>query len=607
MRSLTRFGAVLVLWVLGGCSDPGTQTEQPQPYAGVWSGTVTYEDYTVYVNAWLEQSGTRVAGVLDATTGWQPEPTPVARDRECDIQAEVNDDGTLDVRWTTESDDEIGLDVTYVPATESLVGSWSTTVGDQVVEVTGELERVSWLATRQDADIPLDGVDMSSPVVPSERGLRCIAKVAPACADGLDNDSDGRVDAADPACWGLDTWWDGSWSGLLIALDDESGDPPCFDLIDNDGDGLVDGDDPECKGSLYNVESGDEPDCWDGWDNDGDGRIDLDDPDCEGDRGGRDEVPDACADGVDNDRDRTVDGADEDCTYANAEIGGLPPCANQYDDDGNGLIDLEDPTCRGDPDHIWEGPFSDCDDHIDNDGDGLVDLEEATCEENLPYFEDGYPTIIVDSDCEDGVDNDGDGYTDMDDPQCVIVGSGVEDGEWNWMIWTLGPCNNSVDDDADGLVDDEDPACAVHPVTGLGGTLPNSLFKFESVPPCLDGLDNDGDLLVDDFDPQCLHPLTASEAVTCADGYDNDGDGFIDGDDPSCGPGSFGRENAGECADGVDNDADGLVDRDDPSCHSAHDPRERPACADGLDNDGDRLYDLADPGCGSAMDDDEVE
>ena len=597
----------MALLVVGGCSEPAAQTGEPQPFTGVWTGTVTYEESSVYVTAWLEQSGTRVAGVLEASSSWPPAAVPVPRDRECDLQAEVNDDGTLDVRWTSESEEEIGLDVSYVPSAEALVGSWSTTVGDQVIEVTGQLERVSWLATREDAEIPLDGLDRSSETVASQRGLRCIARLAPACADGLDNDGDGLVDAADPACWSLETWWDGRWSGLLIALDDEAADPPCFDRVDNDGDGRTDADDPECDGSLDDVEIGVEPDCSDGWDNDLDGQIDLDDPDCGGDPGGRDESPDSCADGVDNDRDRKVDAADEDCSKAGGEIRGLPPCANRYDDDGNGLIDLDDPTCHEDPDHTWEGPNSDCDDHIDNDGDGLVDLEEATCEATLPYFESGDYTLFWDSDCEDGEDNDGDGYVDLDDPQCVIVGSGVEDGTWEWMIWPEGPCNNGVDDDADGLVDEDDPACAIYPVTPFPHFEPVALFMFETIPPCLDGLDNDGDFLVDDLDPQCRHPLSPSENVTCADGYDNDADGLIDGEDPSCGPGSFGRESAVGCSDGVDNDADGFVDRDDPSCLSSLDPREAPACADGLDNDGDRLYDLADPGCVDSLDDDEVE
>ncbi|MEZ4470082.1 MAG: hypothetical protein R3F60_04590 [bacterium] len=59
----------------------------------------------------------------------------------------------------------------------------------------------------------------------------------PACRDGLDNDEDGRVDAADPGCVETED------------ADETDPDPlpECGDGIDNDGDGLIDyPDDPEC-------------------------------------------------------------------------------------------------------------------------------------------------------------------------------------------------------------------------------------------------------------------------------------------------------------------------------------------------------------------------
>ena len=67
-----------------------------------------------------------------------------------------------------------------------------------------------------------------------------------ACADGKDNDGDGKVDGADPGCSG---------SG-----DNDESDPPpppaaCADGKDNDGDGKVDATDPGCSGQTDNDES----------------------------------------------------------------------------------------------------------------------------------------------------------------------------------------------------------------------------------------------------------------------------------------------------------------------------------------------------------------
>jgi Ca2+-binding RTX toxin-like protein len=68
----------------------------------------------------------------------------------------------------------------------------------------------------------------------------------PRCADGQDNDGDGRVDLADPGC--------------SSANDDDETDPAppppqCSDKVDNDGDGRVDQSDPGCSSALDNDET----------------------------------------------------------------------------------------------------------------------------------------------------------------------------------------------------------------------------------------------------------------------------------------------------------------------------------------------------------------
>lgn len=81
------------------------------------------------------------------------------------------------------------------------------------------------------------------------------------CLDGIDNDGDAAVDAADAGCEGGD---------------DPSEQGACSDGLDNDGDGGIDfgpggGNDPGCGQGVLSPE---DPQCQDGVDNDGDGATD---------------------------------------------------------------------------------------------------------------------------------------------------------------------------------------------------------------------------------------------------------------------------------------------------------------------------------------------
>jgi subtilisin family serine protease len=111
---------------------------------------------------------------------------------------------------------------------------------------------------------------------------------------------------------------------------------------------------------------------------------------------------------------------------AQALVALLPDCSNGLDDDGDGLIDLEDPGCDGAEDRSERAPDVTCDDGEDNDGDGFTDFpEDPGCSHAAAQLEDPK--------CQDGIDNDGDGKIDYDaglaangstdpagpDPQCV--------------------------------------------------------------------------------------------------------------------------------------------------------------------------------------------
>lgn len=130
-----------------------------------------------------------------------------------------------------------------------------------------------------------------------------------------------------------------------------SGIPQCDDDIDNDGDGLVDDADPACQAGGTR-ESDDPPaQCGDGIDNDADGLVDDADPGCE-DEDDRDEYDGsgaACMDGVDNDGDGKTDYPDDPGCLAPNQTGSeaddcpsgpnCPQCGNGIDDDFDGKID----------------------------------------------------------------------------------------------------------------------------------------------------------------------------------------------------------------------------------------------------------------------------
>lgn len=123
---------------------------------------------------------------------------------------------------------------------------------------------------------------------------------------------------------------------------------------------------------------------------------------------------------VDADGDRVYDQFDNCPQVANVEqedadadgVGDacdLPQCSDGVDNDGDGLVDRDDPGCADPGDLDERTPMQQCDDGVDNDGDGFVDLADPGC---------AAPLGIEDPACDDGIDNDGDGHVDFDDPEC---------------------------------------------------------------------------------------------------------------------------------------------------------------------------------------------
>ena len=115
--------------------------------------------------------------------------------------------------------------------------------------------------------------------------------------------------------------------------------------------------------------------CHNNEDDDQDGLADCNDPDCAQSCQGS--KPEDCSNGVDDDQDGLTDCADPDCAQA-CQNPGSENCFNNSDDDGDGLVDCADPDCA----QACQNPGSEnCFNNSDDDGDGLVDCADPDCAE----------------------------------------------------------------------------------------------------------------------------------------------------------------------------------------------------------------------------------
>ena len=305
-----------------------------------------------------------------------------------------------------------------------------------------------------------------------------------AICEGAPNDSDG--------------------DGIPDPLDQCPDDP-------EDPDGIQDGDGcPEADADSDGVDDPDDncplvpnPDQADA---DGDGRGDACDPDDDND-GFPDELEQALGSNP----------LDPASTPEHFSLNGF--CSDGQDNDGDGLVDGEDPGCQ---------PFQ------DSDGDGFPDPVELFLGSD-PNNPDSTPEhFVLPQTCFDDQDNDLDGLTD-----------GRDDG-----------CFPFLDADGDGFLNLQEAALGSDPNN------PHSTPEHFLLPEtCFDGQDNDLDGLTDGQDPTC-GPLS-----------DNDGDGFLNrveielGSDPN-NPNSTPEHIVftPTCNDGIDNDLDGRTDFNDPGC-----------------------------------------
>ncbi len=244
--------------------------------------------------------------------------------------------------------------------------------------------------------------------------------------------------------------------------------------------------------------------CDNGVDDDGNGRVDSADEVC---------TPPVCGDGKIS-GDETCDGdlmptnSNECKAYDTKYVRGTyscknchvdlsecvlkkpEDCSNGFDDDGNNLIDCDDPACT----KVLQCQPEICNNHKDDNGNNLIDCDDPQCASS---------NYCVPEDCSNGIDDNSNNLIDCDDPQCARE-----------FICIPEDCNNGIDDNKDGLIDCADPQC--------------SMDIHCEPEDCSNGIDDNHNGLYDCKDPQCAEDPSCKPTVPKTDPKGGPSD-----DDPS--------------------------------------------------------------------------
>jgi hypothetical protein len=148
------------------------------------------------------------------------------------------------------------------------------------------------------------------------------------CVDGVDNDEDGAIDAADP-----EECPRNATAAILSIAPGLTSLSAAFSALSFGPDGVIDvADEARCALGLEI--------CNNKVDDNGDGLIDALDPTCV--------IPiEICTNSADDDLDGLTDCADPDCRNAAVESAQFPAtCFNGIDDDCDGFLDLFDSGCQ---------------------------------------------------------------------------------------------------------------------------------------------------------------------------------------------------------------------------------------------------------------------
>ncbi|MGK0359186.1 MAG: cysteine-rich repeat protein, partial [Bradymonadia bacterium] len=276
-------------------------------------------------------------------------------------------------------------------------------------------------------------------------------------------------------------------------------------------------------------------------------------------------------------------------------------CGNGIDDDGDTLIDENDPGCEGpDDDDEFNEPLPQCSNRIDDDDDGLIDADDDGCDspddddEFVPP-ECGDGNIEGIENCDDGNADSGDGCSDACQFEAepalgtVRLKDGPAGNFGRLEIFANGVWGTVCDDGwfgEQGLING-DVACQELGFLGVGEVVLDGYDGADPTPILLDDTACVGDeeSLIDcpaapigqencshfeDFALRCLQPGECRISAQC--------DGGLDCVDGTCGVAPP------ECSNEIDDDDDGLIDADDDGCEGPDDDSEfvPPECGDGI-------------------------
>ena len=376
--------------------------------------------------------------------------------------------------------------------------------------------------------------------------------------NGVDDDCDGLIDAADPDLSGTALWYaDLDGDGFGDANNSQASCTQPAGFVANDLD---------CDDNAFAINPGATEIC-NNIDDDCDGFIDDEDPSLQGSQ----------------------------IWYADADQDGFGDPTN-FIESCNLLIGFvaNNTDCDDTDPNISPANLEVCN-GIDDDCDGLIDDEDSSLSSGTIWYQD--------------LDMDGFGNNDVSLISCVqpagfvINNSDCNDGDPNVSTASVEVCNG-LDDDCDGLIDEQDPdlqggstwfqdfdgdgfGSATQTIISCEppiGFVPNDLDCDDTVASInptaqeiCNGIDDDCDGLIDDEDS------SLSGASTWYADFDNDGFGVSSSVIISCfQPAGFVPNNldcndnnalinpaAGEiCDNNIDDDCDGLTDTDDPDVAS---------------------------------------
>lgn len=308
-------------------------------------------------------------------------------------------------------------------------------------------------------------------------------------------------------------------------------------------------------------------------------------------------------------------------------------CADERDNDCDGLTDLEDPNCGVVLDDDGDGYCPrgiDLDQNGDCVGDG-EGVEPFDCDDTRPHVRPGLPEVCndtLDNDCDGGFDDEDDecgSYRDLDGDGFCPVGRDInrdrdcsdadEEGamrDCDDSRADVSPLRDEVcdfqglDEDCDGAADADDDACRDLVDRDGDGYCPNGR-DFDADAVCFSP--GEAGFAQDCDDDAPLRSPGLTEA--CGDGLDNDCDDLVDSDDDACAAG-VDRDGDGFCPRGTDLDADGdcfgedelAMGRDCDEADPARNSGALEVCGDGVDNDCDDATDRFDGDCTSRVDGD---